>query len=41
VKPGDTREPAVAPIGPAVANALYRINKKRIRLLPFSRTENA
>jgi isoquinoline 1-oxidoreductase beta subunit len=30
-------EPGVPPIAPAVANALYKLTKKRIRALPFSR----
>ncbi len=30
-------EPGLPPIGPAVANAIYRLNKKRLRLTPFSR----
>ncbi|MGB8278087.1 MAG: xanthine dehydrogenase family protein molybdopterin-binding subunit [Methylovirgula sp.] len=34
--PTGVGEPGVPPIGPAVANAVYRINKKRIRSLPFS-----
>jgi isoquinoline 1-oxidoreductase subunit beta len=40
-QPTGVGEPGVPPIGPAVANALYQATKKRIRLLPFSRTENA
>ncbi len=28
-------EPGLPPIAPAVANALYRLNKKRLRVLPF------
>jgi isoquinoline 1-oxidoreductase subunit beta len=34
-------EPGVPPIGPAVANALYQADKKRRRMLPFTRPENA
>ncbi|MEQ1875091.1 MAG: xanthine dehydrogenase family protein molybdopterin-binding subunit [Bdellovibrionia bacterium] len=30
-------EPGVPPIAPAVANALFRLTKKRLRLLPFTR----
>jgi isoquinoline 1-oxidoreductase subunit beta len=40
-KPTGVGEPGVPPIGPAVANALYQANKKRLRILPFSRPENA
>ncbi len=29
-------EPGLPPIAPAVANAIYRLNKKRLRKLPFS-----
>ncbi|MGP0059078.1 MAG: molybdopterin cofactor-binding domain-containing protein [Beijerinckiaceae bacterium] len=39
--PTGVGEPGVPPIGPAVANAVYQATKKRIRVLPFSRTENA
>jgi isoquinoline 1-oxidoreductase subunit beta len=39
--PTGVGEPGVPPIGPAVANAFYQATKKRIRLLPFSRSENA
>lgn len=28
-------EPGVPPVGPAVANALYQLTKKRLRILPF------
>jgi isoquinoline 1-oxidoreductase beta subunit len=34
-------EPGVPPIGPAVANAIYAATKKRMRLVPFTRAENA
>jgi isoquinoline 1-oxidoreductase beta subunit len=30
-------EPGVPPIGPAVANAVYRLTKKRVRVLPFTK----
>jgi isoquinoline 1-oxidoreductase subunit beta len=40
-KPTGVGEPGVLPIGPAVANALYQVNKKRRRMLPFNRPENA
>lgn len=29
-------EPGVPPIAPAVANAVYRLTKKRVRSLPFN-----
>lgn len=38
--PSGSGEPGVPPTGPAVANALYVLTKKRIRQLPFSRPEN-
>ena len=34
--PTGVGEPGVPPIGPAVANAAYRLTKKRFRTLPFS-----
>jgi isoquinoline 1-oxidoreductase beta subunit len=40
-KPTGVGEPGVPPIGPAVANALYQANRKRLRVLPFTRAENA
>jgi isoquinoline 1-oxidoreductase beta subunit len=30
-------EPGVPPIGPAVANAVYRLTQKRVRVLPFTK----
>jgi isoquinoline 1-oxidoreductase subunit beta len=35
--PTGVGEPGVAPIGPALANAVYSATKKRIRVLPFTR----
>ena len=35
--PTGVGEPGVPPIGPAIANAVYRLTKKRIRSLPMSR----
>jgi isoquinoline 1-oxidoreductase subunit beta len=40
-KPSGVGEPGVPPIGPAVANAVYQATKKRLRVLPFTRPENA
>ncbi len=39
--PTGVGEPGVPPVGPAVANAMYQANKKRLRVLPFNRAENA
>jgi isoquinoline 1-oxidoreductase beta subunit len=39
--PSGIGEPGVPPIGPAVANALYKALGKRIRVLPFTKTLNA
>lgn len=39
--PSGIGEPGVPPIGPAVANAVYRALGKRIRLMPFAKTLNA
>jgi isoquinoline 1-oxidoreductase beta subunit len=30
-------EPGVPPVGPAIANAVYQLTKKRVRVLPFSK----
>jgi isoquinoline 1-oxidoreductase subunit beta len=37
--PSGVGEPGVPPIGPAVANAVAALTGKRVRVLPFSRTE--
>jgi isoquinoline 1-oxidoreductase beta subunit len=39
-RPTGVGEPGVPPIGPAVANAFYQANKRRLRVLPFTRPEN-
>ena len=39
--PTGVGEPGVPPIGPAVANAFYQASKRRVRILPFNRPENA
>jgi isoquinoline 1-oxidoreductase subunit beta len=39
--PSGIGEPGVPPIGPAVANAVYKALGKRIRAMPFSRTLSA
>ncbi|OWZ88970.1 twin-arginine translocation pathway signal protein [Sinorhizobium sp. LM21] len=39
--PSGIGEPGVPPIGPAVANAVYKALGKRIRSMPFSKTLNA
>ncbi len=39
--PTGVGEPGVPPIGPAVANAFYQASKRRVRVLPFNRPENA
>ncbi|HLP68933.1 MAG TPA: xanthine dehydrogenase family protein molybdopterin-binding subunit [Rhizobium sp.] len=39
--PSGIGEPGVPPIGPAVANAVYKALGKRIRLMPFAKTLNA
>ena len=35
--PTGVGEPGVPPIAPAVANALYRLNGRQVRKLPFTR----
>jgi isoquinoline 1-oxidoreductase subunit beta len=39
--PTGVGEPGVPPIGPAVANAFFQATKRRVRVLPFTRAENA
>jgi isoquinoline 1-oxidoreductase beta subunit len=39
--PTGVGEPGVAPLGPAVANAVFSATGRRMRILPFSREENA
>jgi len=39
--PSGIGEPGVPPIGPAVANAIYKALGKRIRVMPFTKTLNA
>jgi isoquinoline 1-oxidoreductase beta subunit len=36
VAPSGVGEPGVPPIGPAVANAVYKATGRRIRALPFA-----
>jgi isoquinoline 1-oxidoreductase beta subunit len=39
--PSGIGEPGVPPVGPAVANAVYKALGKRIRVMPFTKTLNA
>jgi isoquinoline 1-oxidoreductase beta subunit len=39
--PSGIGEPGVPPIGPTVANAVYKALGKRIRVMPFTKTLNA
>ena len=40
-KPTGVGEPGVAPIGPAVANAVFAATGNRVRLFPFSKSDSA